>query len=79
MLNSPILNKITQSGIVAKFNIRVSFDVDPLEGIVDDPEIVTLRTERNYIVFNVETVMLNPAKIQYIRKHIEKELKHINP
>lgn len=91
MLNNPILNKTTQSGIVAKFNIRVPFDVDPLEArriicdivgdvrgeFVDDPEIITSRTERNHIVFSVEAIVLNPAKIQYIRKHIEKELRKL--
>ncbi len=89
MLNNPILNKTTQSGIVAKFNVGIPFDIDPLEArkiirdivesirgeLADDPEIKILRTERNYIIFDVETIILNPAKIQYIKKHIERELK----
>ncbi len=91
MLNNPILNKTTQSGIVARFNIRIPFDIDPLETrriirdvvesirgeLVDDPEIEILKTERNHIIFNVETIILNPAKIRYIREHIEKELKKL--
>jgi len=91
MLNNPVLNKTTQSGIIVKFNVGIPFDIDPLEArriirdvvesirgeLVDDPEIEILKTERNRIVFNVETTILNPAKIQYIKKHIEKELRKL--